>query len=95
MWPNADKPTRQKMARMSASAAWGRHQWDAMAKYTNLLPLESQDGAFYRAVLCVQKEQWTEAQELIDLARSKLDTEVNGFEGFHFWSWKSYFWMFN
>ena len=45
-------------------------------RFTNHLPRESQDGAFYRAVLCVHREQWDEAQELVDLARSLLDTEV-------------------
>ena len=45
-------------------------------RYVELLPRESQDGAFYRAVLCVHREQWSEAQELIDLTRDLLDTEV-------------------
>ena len=45
-------------------------------RYVQLLPRESQDGAFYRAVLCVHRRQWSEAQELIDLTRDLLDTEV-------------------
>jgi len=71
-WPVATSQTRHRMARMSANAAWGRQQWDSMSRYTELLPRESQDGAFYRAVLCVHRGQWSEAQELIDLARSLL-----------------------
>ena len=61
---------------MAASASWGRQEWSAMARYVQLLPRESQDGAFYRAVLCVHRQQWSEAQELIDLTRDLLDTEV-------------------
>ena len=72
----ADDVTKNKMARMAASASWGRQEWSAMARYVQLLPRESQDGAFYRAVLCVHRQQWTEAQELIDLTRDLLDTEV-------------------
>lgn len=66
----------QQMAKMSASAAWGHRDWDAMARYVGHLSRESQDGAFYRAVLCIHHERWPEAQELIDLTRSLLDTEV-------------------
>ena len=47
-----------------------------MHKATSLLARESQDGAFYRAVLCVHDENWTEGQDLIDLTRDMLDTEV-------------------
>ena len=72
----ADDVTKNKMARMAASASWGRQEWSAMARYVQLLPRESQDGAFYRAVLCVHRQQWSEAQELIDLTRDLLDTEV-------------------
>ena len=75
-WPQAAPETQARMSRMSANAAWGRGDWDAMARYVGLLPRESQDGAFYRAVLCAHHERWDEAQELIDLARSLLDTEV-------------------
>jgi FKBP12-rapamycin complex-associated protein len=71
-WPVATNQTRERMARMSANAAWGRQQWESMARYTERLPRESQDGAFYRAVLCIHRQEWTEAQELIDLTRSLL-----------------------
>ena len=47
-----------------------------MQRYTLLLPRESQDSAFYRAVLCVHQEQFTKAQDLIDVTRDMLDTEV-------------------
>ncbi len=75
-WSGASDETRKKMARMSASAAWGRSDFEAMKNYATLLPRESQDGAFYRAVICVQLKQYEEAQEFIDLTRSLLDTEV-------------------
>ena len=37
---------------------------------------QSQDGAFYRAVLCVHHGEIDQAQRLIDLTREMLDTEV-------------------
>ena len=64
------------MARMVSAAAWSQQDWKFMHRAASLLPRESQDGAFYRAVLCVHDENWTEAQDLIDAARDMLDTEV-------------------
>ena len=72
----ADERTKKNMARMGASAAWGRQEWVAMKRYADLLPRETQDGAFYRAVLAVQKGNYDDAQELIDLTRQLLDTDV-------------------
>ena len=72
----ADEETKHRMAAMAASASWGRHEWEAMSRYADLIPRESQDGAFYRAVLAVHHGQWTVAQELIDLTRELLDTDV-------------------
>ena len=59
-WPTASGETQHRMARMSASAAWGRCDWEAMSRYVGLLP----------------RERWDEAEELVDLTRSLLDTEV-------------------
>ena len=52
------------MARMASTAAWGRGEWAAMVQSVSLLPRDSQDGAFYRAVLCVHNQvssdvRWT------------------------------------
>ena len=44
------------MARMASTAAWGRGEWAAMVQSVSLLPRDSQDGAFYRAVLCVHNQ---------------------------------------
>ena len=44
------------MARMASTAAWGRGEWVAMVQSVSLLPRDSQDGAFYRAVLSVHNQ---------------------------------------
>lgn len=75
-WDKIAIETKHKMAKMSTTAAWGRQEWNSMYKYTSLLPRESQDGAFYRAVLHVHQGQWRPAQELIELTRDMLDTEI-------------------
>eukprot|EP00095_Tigriopus_kingsejongensis_P005635 maker-scaffold420_size176246-snap-gene-0.24 protein:Tk05635 transcript:maker-scaffold420_size176246-snap-gene-0.24-mRNA-1 annotation:"target of rapamycin" len=68
--------TREGMARMAASAALGMGDWPSMAKATAILPREGQDGAFYRAILCIHQEQWIEACNFIELTRKLLDTEI-------------------
>lgn len=64
------------LIRMATASAWNKQDWKFMSRAVSLLPRESQDGAFYRAVLCVHEEDWSEAQNLIDLTRDMLDTEV-------------------
>lgn len=54
------------MSRVSAAAAWAMGQWDAMEKYTNFIPRETQEGAFYRAVLSIHKNDYQNAQEVGD-----------------------------
>lgn len=56
---------RERMSRMAAAAAWGLCQWDAMDQYVNCIPRDSTDGAFYRAVLAVHRDQFLVAQKVI------------------------------
>ena len=75
-WGNVGPETRQRMARMASTAAWGRGEWASMEQSVSLLPRDSQDGAFYRAVLSVHRQDWESAYHLIDLTRDMLDTEL-------------------
>ncbi|XP_034935910.1 serine/threonine-protein kinase mTOR [Chelonus insularis] len=80
-WSNQTDEMRQKMARMAAAAAWGLGQWESMEKYISLVPKDTQDGAFYRAVLAIHKEQYNVAHQLINSARDLLDTELTAMAG--------------
>eukprot|EP00092_Neocalanus_flemingeri_P019853 GFUD01021504.1.p1 GENE.GFUD01021504.1~~GFUD01021504.1.p1 ORF type:complete len:2235 (+),score=707.01 GFUD01021504.1:192-6707(+) len=75
-WDKVGGETRQRMARMASTAAWGRGEWAAMGQSVSLLPRDSQDGAFYRAVLGVHSQEWDQAYQLIDITRDMLDTEL-------------------
>ena len=75
-WDKVGAETRQRMARMTSAAAWGKGEWTTMSQSVNLLPRDSQDGAFYRAVLCVHAQEWEQALQLIDVTRDMLDTEL-------------------
>ncbi|KMQ92782.1 serine threonine-protein kinase mtor [Lasius niger] len=72
---------KQRMSRMAAAAAWGLGQWESMQKYVSLIPKDTQDGAFYRAVLAIHDEQYNVAHQLIDSARDLMDTELTAMAG--------------
>lgn len=80
-WSNQIDETKQKMARMAAAAAWGLGQWESMEKYVSLISKDTQDGAFYRAVLAIHDEQYDKAHQLIDSARDLWDTELTAMAG--------------
>ena len=61
---------------MSSAAAWGRKDWNWMKQAVTLLPRDSQDGAFYRAVLNIHHGEYEVAQQLIEQTRDMLDTEL-------------------
>nr|XP_022907797.1 target of rapamycin [Onthophagus taurus] len=66
----------EKAGRLAAASAWGIHHWTSMEKYVTVIPRETQDGAFYRAILAIHEKQYDEAQKFIDSARDLLDNEL-------------------
>ncbi|XP_018572076.1 serine/threonine-protein kinase Tor [Anoplophora glabripennis] len=72
---------RQKACRLAAAASFGLHNWESMEKYVNVLPQDSQDGAFYRAILAIHKEQYKVAHDYIYKTREILDTELTAMAG--------------
>ena len=80
-WSHQSEETKQRMARMAAAAAWGLNQWESMQKYVSLISKDTQDGAFYRAVLAIHDEKYDVAHELIESARDLLDTELTAMAG--------------
>ncbi|XP_054269929.1 serine/threonine-protein kinase mTOR-like [Macrosteles quadrilineatus] len=80
-WTELTDTGRERMSRMAAAASWGLSQWDSMDQYVSCIPRDTTDGAFYRAVLAVHREQYATAQQLIDSARDLLDTELTAMAG--------------
>ncbi|CAH1772250.1 unnamed protein product [Owenia fusiformis] len=80
-WPQVSDDIRQNMARMAAMSAWGLGQWESMEEYTCMIPRETMDGAFHRAVLALHMDQFALAQQCIDKARDILDTELTAMAG--------------
>ncbi|XP_029434781.1 serine/threonine-protein kinase mTOR isoform X2 [Rhinatrema bivittatum] len=80
-WTQVNEETQAKMARMAAAAAWGLGQWDSMEEYTCMIPRDTHDGAFYRAVLALHQDLFSLAQQCIDKARDLLDAELTAMAG--------------
>ncbi|KAG7259354.1 hypothetical protein CRUP_032804 [Coryphaenoides rupestris] len=66
-WTLVSEETQAKMARMAAAAAWGLGHWDSMEEYTCMIPRDTHDGAFYRAVLALHQDLFSLAQQCIDI----------------------------
>ncbi|KAJ8676220.1 hypothetical protein QAD02_012006 [Eretmocerus hayati] len=80
-WSSHTQDTKQRMARMASAAAWGLNQWESMRDHVAHIPKDTQDGAFYRAVLAIHDENYDVAHRLIDSARDLLDTELTAMAG--------------
>nr|XP_021189764.2 serine/threonine-protein kinase mTOR isoform X2 [Helicoverpa armigera] len=80
-WVQMSNEERFKAARLAAAAAWGLNEWDSMAKYVRFLPENTQDGAFYRAVLNIHNGEFDLSKQYIDQARTLLDSELTAVAG--------------
>ncbi|XP_060521647.1 serine/threonine-protein kinase mTor [Cylas formicarius] len=72
---------KQKACHLAAASAFGLHNYESMERYVNIIPQDCQDGAFYRAILAIHKEQYRVAQDFIDLTRDMIDTELTAMAG--------------
>jgi FKBP12-rapamycin complex-associated protein len=67
---------KQKASRLAAASSFGLHDYRSMERYVNVIQRDTQDGAFYRAILAIHKEDYEMAQKFIDSARDLLDNEL-------------------
>ncbi|CAG9773619.1 unnamed protein product [Ceutorhynchus assimilis] len=72
---------KQKAGRLALASAFGLHNYQSMERYVKIIPQDTQDGAFYRAILAIHKEHYKSAQEFIDIARDLIDTELTAMVG--------------
>jgi serine/threonine-protein kinase mTOR len=72
-WMNAGHEGRREIAPLAAAAAWSLREWDSMDDYIGVMPSDSPDRPFYRAILSVHRNQFTKAANQIQKARDLLD----------------------
>lgn len=80
-WDNMGDEIKNKSAKFAAAASWGLQEWDSMKKFVDIIPEDSQDGAFYRAILAIHDNHWPESRHYIDSARNLLDVELSAAVG--------------
>lgn len=80
-WESFGPEGQSRAGRLAAVSAWGLQDWEGMQEFVNCIPEETQDGAFYRAVLAVHNGDYEKAQGLINDTRDLLDTELTAMAG--------------
>ncbi|XP_046866806.1 serine/threonine-protein kinase Tor [Drosophila willistoni] len=80
-WDTFGSEARARASPLAAVAAWGLQDWEAMQEYVRCIPVDTQDGSYYRAVLAVHHDDYETAQRLIDETRDLLDTELTSMAG--------------
>ncbi|EGG15157.1 protein kinase [Cavenderia fasciculata] len=81
LWKTASESTRTAIAPLASAAAWNLSSWDSMDEYARAMSLDSIEGSFYRAILEVHKDNFTQASCFIERARSLVDTELTALLG--------------
>ncbi|CAG0917860.1 unnamed protein product [Notodromas monacha] len=80
-WDSAPLDMKENMATMAAAAAWGLNKWNEVTNYTHLIPRDTQEGCFFRAVLAIHHGDHLTAQPLIASARDLLEVELTTMAG--------------
>jgi FKBP12-rapamycin complex-associated protein len=75
-WSFATNEEKKIMAPLAAAASWSMNQWDLMDDYIAAMKSDSADRNFFRAILQVHRNQYSQALKSIGRAREKLDPEL-------------------
>ena len=81
VWTRSSDDLRRTIAPHGAAAAWGLLQWDLMDDYVAAIREDTPDGAFFRAIVTLHRNQYSVAQQYIDKTRDLLDTELTALLG--------------
>ncbi|KAI8848058.1 FAT domain-containing protein [Chytridium lagenaria] len=79
--PSFGSEGKRRIAPLAAAAAWGLERWDLMKDYTETMVQESPDGSFFRAVLALHLNRYSDASENIGKTRELLDKELMALVG--------------
>lgn len=75
-WTTATVDEKKLMAPLAAAASWSLYEWDFMDDYIAAMKSDSADRNFFRAILQVHRNQYSQALKSIGRAREKLDPEL-------------------
>lgn len=74
--PPSDEGLQRLLAPLACSAAWYLQDWEKLERFSEKMDPSQADGAFYRALLFLHKDEFETAQIFISVARQALDTEL-------------------
>jgi phosphatidylinositol kinase/protein kinase (PI-3 family) len=74
--PPADAALQKMLAPLACSAAWYLQDWEKLERFSEKMDSGTPDGAFYRALLHLHKDEFETAQAYVNVARQALDTEL-------------------
>lgn len=74
--PPADESLQRLLAPLACSAAWYLQDWEKLERFSEKMDPSQADGAFYRALLFLHKDEFDTAQMFVNIARQALDTEL-------------------
>lgn len=75
-WPKFSKRDQQEVARAAATAAWSLRRWGKMESFTKCMRENTVESACYQAIIEVQQDNFDASHQLIDQARSFIDTDL-------------------
>lgn len=73
---NNNAETLARIAPFAAAAAHNIQKWTLMEKYLDAIPLDDEDGNFYRAICAISRHRWDLAKDFIVAAREQADIEM-------------------
>lgn len=80
-WGTSTQDEKRAMAPLAATASWSMNQWDLMDDYISAMKTDTADRSFFKSILLVHRNQYTQAQRHIMRAREKLDAELTSLTG--------------
>jgi FKBP12-rapamycin complex-associated protein len=80
-WSDSNEDAKRSIAPLAAAASWGLKEWDLMDQYINVIKSDSVDGAFFRAILALHRNNFDMAKNLIEKTRDLLDAELTALVG--------------
>jgi FKBP12-rapamycin complex-associated protein len=80
-WQHEDMSVRRKIAPHAAAGAWNLGQWDLIDDYVSVMRSDSADYAFFKAIICLHRNEFLEAAVHIRGARDLVDRELTALVG--------------
>ena len=80
-WKHEDTYVRRKIAPHAAAGAWNLGQWDLIDDYVSAMRSDSADYSFFKAIISLHRNEFTEAAVHIRGARDLVDRELTALVG--------------